>query len=557
MESASNPVPQGWGDEWDDVVDVVVVGSGAAGLAAALTAAQQGCSVLVLERGGLPGGTTAKSSATIWIPDNPLMRRLGLRDERGAALRFMARVSYPALYSAEAPHWGVGESRLRLLEVLYDRGREAFESLDAIDAIPYDEHAAPGFPDYHADLPEDEAPIGRSIRMRYPDGHRPGLDATGGQLLVDAMISAGEAVGVQIRTGHRVVHVVRDDTGAVVGVEARTPRTTVLIGARRGVVFATGGFLHDEAFAEAFLRGPVFGGAAAAEATGDFVRIGIEAGARLGNMTHAWWDQVVLEAALRTRSTIRDAVILYGDSMIVVNKYGHRVMNEKMPYNERGQAHFTWDPDRREYPNLLMFMLFDESVMQDSRFARHRYPVPPAGDSDREHVISAPTWDALAEAVDARLAELAPRIAGVRLDSAFGKTLQNSIARFNEAAEAGVDADHFRGQAPIEQAWATAPRTEGQPNPTMHPFSPSGPYHCVILGPGALDTKGGPVVDHAARVVDTDGRPIPGLLGAGNCIASPCGQGYYGPGGTIGPAITFGYVAGLTAAAEAPRSPSM
>jgi 3-oxosteroid 1-dehydrogenase len=81
----------------------------------------------------------------------------------------------------------------------------------------------------------------------------------------------------------------------------------------------------------------------------------------------------------------------------------------------------------------------------------------------------------------------------------------------------------------------------------MYPLSPTGPYYCVILGPGALDTKGGPITDEYARVLGVDGEPIPGLFGAGNCIASPAGQAYWGPGGTIGPAITFGYIAARTA----------
>ena len=100
----------------------------------------------------------------------------------------------------------------------------------------------------------------------------------------------------------------------------------------------------------------------------------------------------------------------------------------------------------------------------------------------------------------------------------------------------------------IERTWAGTPRGTN-PLAAMHPLRAEGPFHAVIVGPGALDTKGGPVVDGGARVLDVDGVPIPGLFAAGNCAASPAGQAYWGPGGTIGPAVTFGHIAACTALA--------
>ena len=115
-------------------------------------------------------------------------------------------------------------------------------------------------------------------------------------------------------------------------------------------------------------------------------------------------------------------------------------------------------------------------------------------------------------------------------------------------AATGCDEDFGRGETPIQVTWGALDRAA--PNPTMHPFRPEGPYHCIILGGGSLDTKGGPRINARAQVLDLAGIPIPGLYGAGNCIASPAGQAYWAAGGTIGPALTFGFVAGRNAARE-------
>lgn len=544
----------GWGEEWDAVADVVVVGSGAAGLSAALAAAKRDCSVIILERGAHPGGTTAKSSATMWLPNNPVMQRHGVVDERDPALAFMARGAYPTVFAPDLPFFGLPGAKFALLEAFYDMARVAFDEFVELDAIPYDDALTSSYPDYYASFEQDLAKVGRSVRIVEPPGHRWGVDPTGGQRFVEAMLAACARFDVRLQLDRRVVHALKDSSNAVVGVEVQGPTGTSLVGARRGVVFATGGFLHDERLASAFLRGPVFGGAAAETATGDFVRIGIELGAGLDNMSHAWWSEVVVEAALRARSTPHDCVYPFGDSMVIVNRFGDRVMNEKMPYNDRGQVHHYWDPTRLEYSNLLLFMLFDDTVSTDDRpYMRSRYPVPGSGDG-HENVISAPSWPLLAEAVDRRLAEIAAFTGGVRLAPEFLAHLSGTLERFGEYAKHGVDEQFHRGESMLEKAWSAQPRPD-LPNPTMRPFDEAGPYHCILLGPGALDTKGGPAIDAEARVLDVSDVPIPGLFGAGNCISAPTGQAYFGPGGTVGPALTFGYLAGVTAAAQKPREP--
>lgn len=536
-----------WGDEWDKVVDVIVVGSGAAGGAAAATAAAAGASVLVLEKAGFLGGTTAKSGGVLWVPDNPVMRADRLIDDRTSALRYMARSGYPTLYQSDHETLGLPAPTFRLLEAFFDRGCEVLDRLTELGAW---ELEAVAYPDYYADLPEDLTPIGRVIQPKFPAGWRRGVDPTGGQLLTDALMRVAIEHGADVRADTQVAHLVRDD-GTVIGVEARTGVRTVLYGARRGVIFGTGGFIHDRSLARAYLRGPVLGGAASESATGDFVRIGIEAGAQLGNMSHAWWDQVAVEHAITVPATIKDVYSPFGDSMLMVNKYGHRAVNEKAVYNERGQSHFAWDPSRYEYPNLLLFMIFDQAVVDDPTPSRFRWPIPMPGEPFLPFVISADTLGELADELRLRLAGLAPHTGGACLADDFEAELAATIERFNAMAAAGRDIDFRRGESKIERTWAGEPRP-GLPSASMAPLSGVGPYHCVILGPGALDTKGGPVIDEHARVLSLDGDPIPGLYGAGNCIASPAGQAYWGPGGTIGPALVFGAIAAAHATTGCP-----
>jgi hypothetical protein len=137
------------------------------------------------------------------------------------------------------------------------------------------------------------------------------------------------------------------------------------------------------------------------------------------------------------------------------------------------------------------------------------------------------------------------------LDPNFTQTLRSSIERFNTFAQAGVDQDFHRGESQIDLAF-NGPAGPGNsyPNPTMYPIAAGGPYYAIILGAGTLGTKGGPKTNPKAQVLDARGKPIPGLYGAGNCIASPAAAGYWGAGGTIGPAVVYGAIAAENAHLE-------
>ena len=164
----------------------------------------------------------------------------------------------------------------------------------------------------------------------------------------------------------------------------------------------------------------------------------------------------------------------------------------------------------------------------------------------------------MAQNIDARLINLAAKTGGFRLDDSFAENIKQTVARFNSFARTGSDEDFHRGDFNYDREWTTFPPTipgtkwppAGTKNYTMYPLSDSGPYYAIILGAGTLDTNGGPIINRMAQVLDMGNEPIPGLYGAGDCIASPTANAYWGGGSTIGPAMTFGYIAGLNAILE-------
>jgi len=200
-------------------------------------------------------------------------------------------------------------------------------------------------------------------------------------------------------------------------------------------------------------------------------------------------------------------------------------------------------------------MLYDQRSAE--AFAGN-FPFPKEA-GGASYIIKGDTLDQLISETRRRLLKMAGRTGGFSLDESFLENLQATIKRFNGFAESGIDLDFQRGEADYDREWQKVfsqrltdshwPLND-KPNKTMYPISDKGPYYGILLGPGALDTNGGPLIDAKARILDSADKPIPGLYGAGNCIASPSGEAYWGAGHTIGLALTFGYIAAQAADAE-------
>ncbi|NTU89105.1 MAG: FAD-dependent oxidoreductase [Actinobacteria bacterium] len=533
--------------------DVLVVGSGAAAFSAAIAAKQQGAEVIMLEKAPLIGGTTLRSGGGYWIPDNRFQRELGIADEKDDAIRYMARYSFPHLYNPEALRLGLPEHEYSLLDTYVDTASKAVDFLEDCGAVhSIQEINWTGSPqvDYMDHLPENKGIRGRVLYSKDKDGKM----SYGGELVRQLKLWA-TTNGITMLTDHRVTDIVENDLKQVVGLKVLVNGDKVeYFHSRKAVVFGSGGFTHNPELMLHFQRGPHFGGCAAPTNTGDFIRMAGLIGAKLGNMANAFRAEIVVEQALANPEGVHNVFYIPGDSVIEVNRYGHRIMDEKRNYSDRTMTHFVWDPQRAEWTNMLVFMIFDRRTAS----LWQGYPPYPVEGTPADHSITADSWSALAKGISKRLEELSAHTGGFTIDAGFEENLVKTVARFNEFARTGKDLDFSRGDFAYDREWTTFPPTvpgtqwppQGSENYTMFPLSDEGPYYAIILGAGTLDTNGGPVINNRSQVLDCDDKVIPGLYGAGNCIASPTANAYWGAGSTIGPALTFGHIAGLNAAAE-------
>ncbi|MGI6731154.1 MAG: FAD-dependent oxidoreductase [Anaerovoracaceae bacterium] len=524
--------------------DILIVGSGAAAFSSAITAANNGNSVIMLEKSGLIGGTTRRSGGGFWTPMNRHQKAKGIKDNKEDAIRYMCRQSYPELYNADAERHGLPDHEYSLIEAFCENAHVAVEFLEGKGVFESTEEInwlGKNPVDYQSNLPENKGIRGRIL---YPKNDQGGMGF--GVVLLERFKKYAKEHGISLNTNHEVTKILRNADGVVYGLEVKAGKETKTFRAAKAVIFGSGGYTHNEDMMRNFQRGPIYGGCAAPECTGDFVRMASEVGAKIGNMQNAFRAQCLLENKLDNPYAANNCFFIAGDSVFIVNKYGKRVVNEKRNYNDRGVAHFTWDQNKAEWSNQLLFLVADQRTVE----LWEGFPPYTTSGIDLKYLLKADTLDELAEKIKERVENLAPHIGSFRLDESFAEGLKQTFERFNEFARTGKDLDFHRGDFEYDREWGSIKPTKPginwpedmNKNYTMYPLSEKGPYFASILGSSTLDTCGGPVVNENGQVLDWNNTPIQGLYGAGNCIAAPSASAYWGGGGTIGPAMTYGYL---------------
>jgi 3-oxosteroid 1-dehydrogenase len=308
----------------------------------------------------------------------------------------------------------------------------------------------------------------------------------------------------------------------------------VLIRARRGVLIATGGFERNEQMRRQYQQAPIGSDwtTGATGNTGDGIVAGQRLGAATGLLDDAWWGpSIPLPRGPYFCLAERNL-----PGCVMVNGAGRRFVNESAPYVDA--VHAMYAGNTEDNPHIPAWLVFDQRYRDRYVFAG----LPPGRPLPRRWyaagaVFRAPDLGKLAAAI------------GVDPDG-----LAQTVARFNSFAEAGTDEDFHRGESAYDRYYGD-PRV--RPNPNLAPLARA-PFYAVKIVPGDLGTKGGLRTDARARVLRPDGSVIPGLYAAGNASAAVMGHSYAGAGATIGPAMTFGYLAALdlTAAPSVSGDPS-
>ncbi len=545
--------------------DVVVVGSGAGGLATAVVAAEHGLRVLVVEKAPVLGGTTAWSGGWLWIPRNPLAVRGGIVEDEAEPKRYLASELGNA----------AGDPRV---DVFLRNGPEMVRFFEEKTAVAFvdgnkvpDFHATPG----HATggrsvaaAPYDGRALGPWIAKLRPPldvisvagmgiasgadlnhfvnatrsvasarhaagrflkhgrdlvAHRRGMQLVNGNALAARLLRSALDRGVAIRTEAPAEGLVVED-GRVVAVRVGGAAPAV-VRALRGVVLAAGGFPHDPERTAALFEHPRHHSAAPESNSGDGLRLGEAAGGVVADdlvNPGAWAPVSLVPRADGSVARFPHLIERAKPGFLAVDARGRRFVNEADSYHDFMVGLFRATPPGEE---PVAWLIADHAAQRRWGLGWAK-PLP------------FPLRPALRSGYLRRGRTLAELAQACGIDPA---TLEATVARFNDFARAGDDPDFGRGRSAYNRVQGDAAATGA--NPSLGPLEKA-PFYAVRIVAGSLGTFAGLRTDAAARVLGRDGAAVPGLFAVGNDMSSVMGGNYPSGGITLGPAMTFGYVAG-------------
>jgi succinate dehydrogenase/fumarate reductase flavoprotein subunit len=568
-------------EPFDHTVDVLVIGSGAGGMTAALRAAASGLDTLVVEKSPKFGGSSALSGGGIWVPGAPSQRKTGYSPDPDGVFEYLKTITAGL----------VSDARLR---TYVDTGPEMMEFLEK-SSDWFEFVWKPGYADYYPELAGGSA-LGSTINVPEIDLRKLGDEEQNllaplalapkgiwfapkdlrlfyqvrqnwrgkavllkliwrmvrARVFGDRMAAIGQSLMARMRLALKekniplwlsapMTELITDVDGNVVGAVVERDGTSLRVAARRGVVVASGGFDHDMAWRRQHLplleKDWSFGNPAA---TGDGIRAGEKVGAATDLLDEAWWFPAMCWPDGRLQFMLNERMM---PAQFVVNGAGKRFINEAAPYMDFAHAMIegqrAWLGERSDgakaAPHIPCWLITDITSF-------HRYvvgghlPIPkiPFAPVPTGRTIPQAWLDSGIVVAADTMGELAAKI-GVPADE-----LQRTATRFNELAVNGHDDDFNRGDSAYDNYYGD----QTLPNPNLAPLGKA-PYLAFQIILGDLGTSGGLLTDEHARVLREDGTVIGGLYATGNASAAVMGRSYAGAGATIGPAMTFGYVAAL------------
>ncbi|MCP4757719.1 MAG: FAD-binding protein [Proteobacteria bacterium] len=547
---------------WDHETDLIAVGSGGGGMTAALTARLEGLEALVLEKTEFYGGSTAISVGGIWIPNNHLMAAAGMRDSTENARTYMRNTVGDCVSQANRDAFVV----------------HAPEMVRYLSKLPHMKfEIMPGYCDYYPEKPGGTLG-GRGITTRIFSGRKLGglfnqlrrgsmkipfdfvLTGIEGRKLalvrtnplfaavafrVVARNLLNKAVGLRhVAMGESLIGrlrmslheqdvpvwletPVRDivvENGAAVGVVVEREGRTIRIRARRGIVLAAGGFPHHKGMRKKFQKHPVGTEwtVAAPGNTGEIIETMMKAGAAVDLMDDAWWGPSMLPPDEPPYFMVTERSYPGG---IIVNSKGRRFTNESASFVD--VVHKMYETDGQNSGSIPAFFIIDNRFRSKYILGSLMPGKLPPQYLDSGYIVKADTIEELAEK-----------------EGLDPSALSETIERFNSDARQGKDRDFQRGDSAYDRFYSDP---SVSPNSCLAPLEKP-PFYSVRIYPGDLGTKGGLLTNERAQVLREDGKTIGGLYAVGNTAASVMGRTYPGPGCTIAPAMTFGYIAAKHAA---------